>query len=106
MQKLLFACFWCVSAVSISAQSGAPDTQKKSRIEGQIVNAATGAPLRHAEIQLLRTSIGGTLNIAASTDIDGKFAVMDLEPGTYSLSVKRAGFIEQSYRLKSSGGEI
>ena len=88
-------------------------------IEGQVLNAVTGAPLRKATVQLMEISrreptmsAGGDVMQAPSwwtveVDDEGRFSFNGLEAGSYSLMVQRTRFLRQSYgeRLRSSGGK-
>lgn len=65
-------------------------------LEGQVVSAATGQPLRKATVQLIpyrQTSIQG--GIAISDDA-GKFKLENLTPGSYQISVSRTGYVPES----------
>ena len=79
------------------------DTLSKCKLEGQVVNAVTGEPLGKA---LLRVELYGPAapsvavsNVpsvplhATQTGPDGHFLLSDLDPGTYTLSARRAGFL-------------
>lgn len=71
-------------------------------IEGQVSNVATGAPVKKAELRLQRVNLNpntGSMQTSYSTTADagGKFAMKDIEPGKYRLSVSRNGFVNASY---------
>jgi len=71
-------------------------------IEGQVSNVATGAPVKKAELRLQRVDLNpntASLQTSYSTTADaaGKFAMKDIEPGKYRLSVTRNGFVNTSY---------
>jgi hypothetical protein len=111
--KIAFAACWlAVMAPSLPAQS-------TGSIEGQILNAATGAPLRRAAVRL--TAIGrggrggpggpggGPATQARETDDQGRFAFPNLEAGRYMLSAERQGFLRQNYggrKYNTSGTAI
>lgn len=102
-------------AAGLLAQQGAPvqnaapvQQQKPTKpedlcgLEGQVTNAATGAPVRKAELVLQRVDLGpktGALPVSYSTTsgAGGKFAMKNIEPGKYRLSVSRNGFVRASY---------
>ena len=56
-------------------------------LRGVIVDAATGAPLPGAQVQLVE------LGLAAQSRADGTFAFDELTPGRYSLTVSLIGYI-------------
>jgi protocatechuate 3,4-dioxygenase beta subunit len=71
-------------------------------IEGQVTSVATGAPVKKAELRLQRVDLNpntGSMQTSYSTTADaaGKFAMKDIEPGKYRLSVSRNGFVNASY---------
>ncbi len=96
-------------AVASSQQS------PKSTIEGRIVNAATGNPLVHAQVTLLLMPNVAAAKSAAPkaaspftpvmvmTDSGGKFAVSDLETGSYRVYATQAGFTTREYGQHSGG---
>ncbi len=86
----------------------APVTVQPARIEGQIVNAVTGEPLKKASARLnpnfQPTPNGPTPTVySISTEADGKFVFDDIAPGTYTLSATRTGFVAQSYGSRTPG---
>jgi protocatechuate 3,4-dioxygenase beta subunit len=63
-------------------------------IQGTVVDAATGAPLPDAELELGRV---GQRSKQTRTDAKGAFTFSDLEPGRYSLLAKGSGYLDQAY---------
>jgi len=81
-------------------------------IEGQILNQATGAPLKKANVRLFgsrsQTGVMPT-NLARESDDQGRFSFTNLPPGKYQLSATRQGFLNGSYaarRLSGNGTPI
>jgi protocatechuate 3,4-dioxygenase beta subunit len=71
-------------------------------IEGSVVNAATGAPVRKASVVMNRTDLQGRINVpppsySTVTDASGKFTMKGIEPGKYRISVTRNGFVTATY---------
>jgi hypothetical protein len=58
-----------------------------ARIRGRVINGATGAPLRGAEVAL-----SGDLFRQADTDDDGRFELADLPAGRYTLRATKPGY--------------
>src|SRR5690349_18075593 len=77
-----------------------PDDQ--CGLEGKVVSAATGEPVKKATILLRRADqnpmAGGMPGTyTTTTDIAGKFAMKDIDPGKYRLTVMRSGFVTAEY---------
>jgi len=70
-------------------------------MEGQVTSAATGAPIRKAEITLRGAErvTAGTMPASynATADAGGNFTIKDVEPGKYRLSVQHSGFVSLQY---------
>src|SRR5579859_4833713 len=74
-------------------------------VEGQVLNALTGEPLKKAQITMSKDGDSGTEH-GTATDAGGHFMVPDLDPGRYYLSANRNGFARAQYgaRGANSGG--
>jgi protocatechuate 3,4-dioxygenase beta subunit len=72
-------------------------------IKGQVLNAVTGEPLRKARVQLMKAN-STTGPRERDTDTAGRFEFRAVEPGRYSLSAERTGFVNQSYGSRKPGG--
>lgn len=68
--------------VNVMAQSG--------QIVGTILEEGTNEPLIGATIQILGTSQG------AAADFDGRFRILNVRPGTYTLEVRYIGYQTQT----------
>src|SRR5438876_4382254 len=72
--------------------------EDRCAIEGQVLNATTGEPVRKVNLTLMRADAQGpSTTFGTSTDASGKFAMKDLEPGRYRLMAQRAGFVSGQY---------
>jgi protocatechuate 3,4-dioxygenase beta subunit len=99
----------CLVPAVLPAQTADP-----ASVAGQVVNAATGEPVRRATVSLRRvdarnrTSGTRAATYGAVTDSDGRFTVKDLEAGSYRLSADKPGFVTQEYgaRLPGRTGSI
>ena len=70
-----------------------------SSIEGFIIDSETGAPLPGANVFIIGTSIG------SSTDLDGKYIILKLLPGSYTLRVTYIGYESQEKSIQVNVGE-
>ena len=109
-------------AVSAIAQQPQPnpavDPKNLGTLDGRVLNAITGEPVRRVNMALRPIGAPGTggggmsfnfppsAPFAATTDAEGKFRIERVEPGTYRLMAERQGFVRQEYgaRLNSMMG--
>jgi hypothetical protein len=91
---------------TIPAQTPAQPVESKPEdrcaIEGRVFSAATGEPVKRAGLVLRRTDLtpnsgGLPISYSTATDAGGGFAMKDIEPGKYRLSVNRTGFVNTEY---------
>ena len=73
----------------------------KASIEGRVVNAVSGDPLRRVSLALHRAG-GKDDGLTAQPTADGRFAFKELEPGEYRLTGERTGFAPQEYGARSN----
>ena len=97
------------SAVDPNSQPAKPEIRPEDRcsIEGRVLSAATGEPLRKAQIQAMLMSAGGRANastFATISDAEGHFSITKLEPGQYHVSVSRNGYANTSYGQRKARG--
>jgi TonB-dependent receptor len=71
---------------------------KNVNIEGIVKDSQTGDPLPGANVVLAGTSLG------ASADINGKYTIRNVPPGTYTVSVTYVGYRSVSVTLLISEG--
>lgn len=81
----------------------------KCKLEGQVISAATGAPLKRAVLRLSPAGAGtsgepGT-DFTSSTDSSGRFVMANVDPGTYTLNAERSGYIAQQYGARSENSD-
>jgi hypothetical protein len=72
-------------------------------VEGTVLNALTGQPVRKAHITLTLDQGGDP--VLGVTDAHGRFALSDLSPGAYNLTAGRDGYMGQHYGAKRPGEE-
>ncbi|MFM2125692.1 MAG: hypothetical protein RL328_2143, partial [Acidobacteriota bacterium] len=86
------------------AQQQATPAQPPGSITGQVVNANTGEPLRKATLSLRPQGRGGN-PATASTDNAGDFKFTTVDPGTYTITAERTGFVRGAYGEDRAGGQ-
>jgi TonB-dependent receptor len=69
-----------------------------SNIEGHVKDASTGGPLVHANIVLVGTSRG------AATDMDGKYVLLNVLPGSYTVRASYIGYKSQQMEFSVKEG--
>jgi protocatechuate 3,4-dioxygenase beta subunit len=70
------------------------------RIRGQVVEAATGQPIRRALVRLVSGAIREGQGRAAATDIEGRYEFAGLSAGRYSVSTQKPAFVTVNYGQK------
>ena len=101
--SLSLLCF----ALVLPAQAP-PAAAPKCYIEGRVLNATSGEPVRNARLTLHHKDnpTGGTEaqpDYTTATDSQGRFAMQDIEAGKYEFSAARAGFAEMEYGARRPG---
>ncbi len=94
MKPTFFLLFMLASQLPAQQQPATPSS--KCTIEGLVVKAATGEPLKKAYITL-RKAEGREEPYVATTGADGRFVLRDVEPGRYQLWANRSGYVRQEY---------
>jgi len=94
------------------AQTPPDQPQDKARVEGVLLNKVNGQPVRKAFISLrvsvIRPQPAGApapkSYYSVMSNAEGKFVFDQLDPGGYTLTADRNGYIHAAYR--SSGGTL
>ncbi len=104
---------WSITAGPFAPAVPAPSTNPTKpedlcTLEGRVTNIITGAPVKKADLTLLRmdrnpSTASMQTNYTTNSDASGRFAMKDLEPGKYRLSVTSNGFARASYGAR--GGD-
>jgi hypothetical protein len=71
--------------------------EDKCSIEGTVVSAATGEPLKKARVSLRAIGQQNGGAYGTTTDGAGHFLVDDIDPGRYSFSASRNLYVSQQY---------
>src|SRR5260370_34309095 len=106
--KYLFAVFLCVSMTaqvgrarrtqpSTDAPAPSVKPEDKCSIEGTVVSAATGEPLKKTRVSLRSLGQQNGAAYGTTTDGAGHFLVDDVDPGRYSFSASRNLYVSQQY---------
>jgi len=72
--------------------------QSLSRLKGVVISMDS-TPLRDASVRLMGT------DLAASTDIDGRFSIAGVRAGVHMIQIKRIGYASVISRLDFGSGE-
>ncbi|MEN6601533.1 MAG: carboxypeptidase-like regulatory domain-containing protein [Bryobacteraceae bacterium] len=70
--------------------------EKKASIEGTIVDAASGSPLKNVSVASLLTTSGGS-RTGATTDEAGHYVLKDLDAGKYMVFARHPRYVPQMY---------
>jgi len=94
----------------IAAQEQMPEAQAEKQkadcvIKGQVLNAVTGEPLRKARVTLSKAEARSGPR-ERDVDTAGRFEFRSVEPGRYTLSAQRTGFVTQSYGSRKPGSNM
>ncbi len=97
----IFPLLFFLLVSSLAAQQLPVTSVEKGTIEGLVVSARTGQPLRKAGVSL-RQAEGREPPYATSTDASGHFILKDIGPGQYRLWVHRNGYVRQEYGQRTA----
>ena len=76
-------------------------------MQGHVTSAQTGEPLKKAILSLTRRGASASITVAdpqgysTSSEADGSFRFEGVEPGDYTLSAERTGYLDANYGAKS-----
>lgn len=88
--RLLIASALLGNAAQVSGQENPPVPPKTGSITGIAIDEKLGDGIAKALIILRRDREGG---VGEVTDANGKFTLRDVDPGMYTLSVERDGYV-------------
>ena len=87
------------AAVAFSALVAAPLAAQNGTITGTVTEASTMRPMSSAQVYLANTSLG-TL-----TNQSGRYLILNVPPGTYTVTVERIGYGTATQEVTVSGGQ-
>lgn len=76
--------------------------EDRCSIEGQVVNAQTGEPLKKAHVRLFGNDGQQNNNYSTTTDAGGHFVIQEIDPGTYTVFAERNGFTQAQYGVRGT----
>ncbi len=92
-------------AILISATAfAAEDWRGNNRLSGVVVDKATGAPVAGAKV-MLRVQKGGKGGPDATTDKNGRWAVLGLTYGPWNIDVEAPGYVTRQMSTGISEGQ-
>src|SRR4030095_3890784 len=94
----LFGIALLLLALQAAAQQPAP-----GMIQGIVVSGETGAPLSKAAIDVLPPT-GTTPLYRTRSNLDGRFVIPNIRPGTYRVGEHKPGYVKTEYGQRIPGG--
>ena len=73
--------------------------QERATLTGTVKDVQTGEPLPGATVQVQNTGLG------ASTDMDGRFVIRNVLPGSSTLRAVYVGYLEKELKVEIKEGE-
>jgi 5-hydroxyisourate hydrolase-like protein (transthyretin family) len=80
--------------LAAQASAAAPE---KCTIEGRVLRAGSGDPIRKVQVTLFREQVRPSTPNFSVTDDNGRFSFTGLDPGRYRLSAERNGYVRQQF---------
>lgn len=107
MRHLLPAFLYCATLAAQVAPGPAvapPSVrpEDKCQLEGTVVNAVTGEPLKKVHLTLRPLGAPNGVPYGTMTDNAGRFLIDDVDPGRYNFAASRNGFVGQTYSPQGS----
>ncbi|MBI3406272.1 MAG: carboxypeptidase regulatory-like domain-containing protein [Acidobacteria bacterium] len=79
-------------------------TNQPAKISGKVLRADNGLPIRKATVNLVLIGVPGRGDSQfAQTDVTGKFEFSELQPGRYSMTVTKPGFVTRGMGPRRGG---
>jgi len=90
-----------VFAATSPSQTDAPKEAQKQSIQGKVVEAKSGQPIRKVNVEVFGGTGQSNGRHSATTSADGTFAIEDMMPGRYTVTLEHPGFVQ----AVASGGQ-
>jgi protocatechuate 3,4-dioxygenase beta subunit len=84
----------CIVAIAFAFQNAVSETTSGITIQGKVLQAPGGQPIRKANVQFSATSGQSNGPYSATTDAEGHFRIDDAKPGRYMVTVEHPGFVQ------------
>lgn len=99
---LLFLALPCLTlARPAFSQANTAKEPPKCTVQGKVVHEPGGLPVKKAKIQLQPDDKEDGTSYSATSDAEGEFKFEKVEPGNYSLTLEKTGFLEAGKRHNS-----
>src|ERR1035437_8819399 len=90
-----------------TAAQAAAKPDELCSLAGRVLDGVTGEPVKKASVTLsnaspVRTAAGLPQQFGTSSDASGRFAMKDLDPGSYRLQVTRNGYVPAEYGARGA----
>ena len=92
--KRFIVAFSCLVASAFAFQNAVPETTSGITIQGAVLQAPGGQPIRKANVQFRASRGQSNRQYSATTDPDGWFKIDDLKPGRYMVTLEHPGFVQ------------
>ena len=97
-------------------QQATVTTSAAATVEGIVLQAGSGEPLARAQLTLVRvdrtpatpdadTGAPSRAVPTATTGLDGRFVLRNVEPGSYRIAAARNGYVRQEYGQRAFGSQ-
>ena len=84
-------------ASAAAAQQAIPQPDTGGLVEGRVIYAATGEPIRKAHVTLGSSATEHDSELVATTDETGRFRFANVSQGVYRLTTYKPGFLPGGY---------
>jgi TonB-dependent receptor len=96
--RKLYHILACTTLLAMSV-GGSALAQRSGTISGSVRDSQTGEALPGANVLLVKTSLG------ASTDVDGKYIIRDVPPGSYTIRATYVGYNQKEVVIQLKEGQ-